>query len=127
MGLVYHRHLNSALRVAEANEFYHKWRLGAIIMKGGSMRSVGVSELHAPARIASIEHLKDISTHAEIDALSRCGSPKGSTVFVARVGRNGKAAMAKPCDDCTEALREHGVKRVVYTVNPTAFDTLRLG
>lgn len=120
------KNLDYAIKIAEANDAYPKWRFGAIITKGGSLRSVGLNKLHTKASIASDEHLEDLSTHAEEDALRRCGNPKGATIYVARVGRNGKPALAKPCEHCEPMLRNAGVKRVIYTIGPKEYGVLRL-
>lgn len=54
------------------------------------------------------------SAHAEA-RLSR-KLDVGSTVFVARVLRDGRWANAKPCLGCFLQLRARGVRRVFYTV-----------
>lgn len=120
------RHLKTAIKIAEANDLYPKWRLGAVIIKGGALRSVGLNKLHTKASVASDEHIQDLSTHAEEDALRRCGNPKGATIYIARVGRNGKPAMAKPCEYCEPMLREAGVKKVKYTIGPNEYGVLNL-
>ncbi len=51
---------------------------------------------------------------------------RGATVFVARWRRDTKDwALAKPCDNCMNILKRHKVKRVVYTVGPNKYETLR--
>lgn len=120
------RQLKIAIKIAEANDSYPKWRFGGLVLKGGAVRSVGISKLHTHPSIASDEHLVDISTHAEEDALRRCGSPKGATMYLARVGRNGLPAMAKPCSICEDLLRDSRIKKVIYTIGPKEFGTLYL-
>lgn len=120
------KQLKTAVKIAEANDQYEKWRFGSLIVKGGAVRSVGISKLHTHPSIASDEHLGDISTHAEEDALRRCGSPKGATMYLARVGRNGLPAMAKPCKVCEDLLVDARIKRVIYTIGPKEFGTLYL-
>lgn len=60
----------------------------------------------------------DYAVHAEIAALRSCGNTpvKGGTLYVARVGGTGEARMSKPCPRCQKALREAGIKKVVYTI-----------
>lgn len=60
------------------------------------------------------------TVHSEVDALLKVANKeeiKGSTVYVVRLGRNEKFALSKPCDMCEVILREHGVKKVVFTVD----------
>lgn len=120
------KHLQTAVKVAEANEHYEKWRLGSVVIKGGNIRALGMNRLHTEANQASDKHVHDLSTHAEADALKRCGVTRGSIIYVARIGRNGKIAMAKPCRRCTILLRNAGIKRAVYTINSTNYGVLTL-
>lgn len=55
-----------------------------------------------------------IYLHAEIAALVKCRK-NPHTIYVSRFYRDGKMAMAKPCKICEMALKESGVKKVVYT------------
>lgn len=50
----------------------------------------------------------------------------GATVWVARSLKNGHLALAKPCPDCERALRRRGVKKVIYSTGPQAFEVLNL-
>lgn len=45
----------------------------------------------------------------------------GSTVYVARVTRDGSWAMSRPCHACEKAMRSRGVRRVYYTIGPSEF------
>ncbi len=54
--------------------------------------------------------------HAERRVLRKSGY--GSSVYVARVNRDGTLALAKPCDRCMPALRAMGVVMVYYSINP---------
>lgn len=111
--------LNLAMKVADASECNH--RHGAVIVRGGSVLSVGlnkwrnevalVEQLHADGRST------DISVHAEIDALSRVADPRGATIYVARVNRTGDPRLSKPCSGCARALQEAGISKVIYTIN----------
>ena len=109
--------MDLAIKIAEANYDYPKWRLAAVIVKGGSVLSVGQSKLHSNPAHCDFEMpgiRERVSVHAEADALSRCGSPKGAVLYVARIGRNGKPANSKPCHRCQKAILDAGVKRCYY-------------
>ena len=107
--------------MAEANDQYERFRHAAVIVRGGSVQSVGLNKLHTDPRLVDCEDRimrRKISIHAEADAIRRCGHSRGATIYVARIGRNGEVAMSKPCDHCQELLERHGIKKVVYTIGP---------
>ena len=111
--------LNLAMKVAEPSECNH--RHGAVIVRGGSVLSVGmnkwrnevalINQLHAEGRSTNI------SVHAEVDALSRVADPRGATIYVARVNRNGAPRLSKPCSSCARALKDAGISKIIYTIN----------
>lgn len=49
-----------------------------------------------------------------------------STVWVARVLKNGTWAMAKPCRPCQRRLKAAGVRRVVYTIDHNEWGVMDL-
>lgn len=55
------------------------------------------------------------SYHAEIGALRMASDARGATVYVARHAGNGKPGQSRPCEACELALREAGVRKVIYT------------
>jgi deoxycytidylate deaminase len=103
----------------------------AIAIRGNKLISHGFNSLKTdpmPIAIARkrnvpsmYEHSKDhyISPHlhAEVAALKKAGITSGiDTIIVLRVSRSGSFAIAKPCQICQAVLREHGVKKVIYSV-----------
>lgn len=54
--------------------------------------------------------------HAEIDALVQCRDVP-HTIYVARIKKNGDTALARPCSICSMAIKEAGIKRVIYTTD----------
>jgi deoxycytidylate deaminase len=58
-----------------------------------------------------------LTIHAERDALSRVKDPRGATLYIAQVNRNGDEKMSRPCDACAELIAQAGIKAVVYTVS----------
>lgn len=57
------------------------------------------------------------SMHAELVAVLNT-NPKvlrGSTVYVAKLGKNGEPAKSKPCKGCIKMLKRKGVRVVHYT------------
>lgn len=50
----------------------------------------------------------------------------GSTVYVARVTKNGLDAIARPCHSCQKVLASSGVKKVYYTIGENEYGTMLL-
>lgn len=111
--------LNLAIKIAEANTDYPKWRHAAVVTKGGAVQAVGWNRRrNDPDLIADGEHYKYASLHAEADCLKRMSfNAKGCVVYMARIGKNGQIAMSRPCPQCQELLRLAEVKKCVYTVD----------
>lgn len=54
--------------------------------------------------------------HAEIRALIAANyDVQGGLVYVYREYKNGKPALARPCNFCYTQLRKHGIKTIYYT------------
>ncbi len=88
-------------------------RLGAVLVRGGSVIAVGYNSTRNDPRNTD----GCWSTHAETRALRLAGAPRGATLYVARVTPGGRTAMARPCADCAMDLRAAGVATVVYTTD----------
>lgn len=60
-----------------------------------------------------------IGIHAEVKCC--VGMPfcdlENSTLYVARILRDGATALSRPCKSCENFLREAGIKRVFFTTN----------
>ena len=63
------------------------------------------------------ENKNRIYLHAEIDALCRCEG-KPYAIYVARVNKQGEVRLAKPCDICSQAIEDMGIRRIIYTQSP---------
>lgn len=95
-------------------------------MKGGSVLASGQSRICANPAHCSFEPglpRPKVTIHAEIEALRNAPRASGGTLYVARIGRNGKIGLSKPCADCRKAIIEAGVKRVVYTIDEETYGT----
>lgn len=98
-----------AMQVAKLSQC--RYRLGAVIVKGSRVLSVGcnVTKSHP---IHKEYPNWTISIHAEHSAILKATTDvSGATVFVARQGGN-KAS--KPCSFCLAVLLEAGIKEIVY-------------
>jgi len=57
-----------------------------------------------------------IFLHAEIAALVKCRK-NPYNIYIFRFDKTGNLSLAKPCPICTLAIKESGVKKIVYTIN----------
>lgn len=53
--------------------------------------------------------------HAELHALLRAGDAVVHTLVVERYTADGAPACAKPCKICSLAIKDWGVKKIIYT------------
>ena len=91
---------------------------GAVIVRGGSVISIGINKNRNHPTVVSSEHIKThCSIHAEIDALRKVKNAKGATIYVARVNRKGKARDSRPCNRCYEIIKNNGIKKIVYSTS----------
>lgn len=95
---------NLAIKAAKGSNC-EKYKLGAVVMRGGAVISVGCNRMY-PGHNGSI--------HAEVSALKRNLDLKGATLFVVRVLKNGEIACSKPCVECEDAIVRSGLKNIWY-------------
>jgi tRNA(Arg) A34 adenosine deaminase TadA len=102
-------------RIARAIEFAEKSRLrvrvGAYVLYSGRRHTGSCNKERNHPRINYLE----ASTHAEVAALNKV--PKefdAHTIYVARLGAQGRLLPSHPCRRCLPVLIERGVKRVVW-------------
>lgn len=110
------RLLNFASRIAVGSEVQH--RHGAVIVKGGSIISTGVNKWRSktPNPPVNEGYNPDLSYHAEIDAINHANTDlNGATIYVARINKHGEERLSRPCSRCASAIKEAGIKKVVYT------------
>lgn len=114
-----HKHyLNQAIELAKMSDCNYKH--GSVVRKSGRTIAVGINHnVNDPSKLDEETAKKHAAVHAEVAALNACRKVDltGATVFVARVNNQHEPMMSKPCARCQEALRERGVKKVVYTVD----------
>lgn len=55
-----------------------------------------------------------IFLHAELDAIIHCYE-KPYAIYIARVNKKGLPCLAKPCKICQMAIKDVGIKKIVYT------------
>lgn len=97
-------------------------KTGCVITdKKGNILSIGVNNITKthPIQKKFAKRSGNIERqylHAEIHALIKCNG-RPHTIYVARITTKELTALAKPCAVCSLAIKEAGVKKVVYTDN----------
>ena len=111
--------IRKAIRQAEKSQFTRA-RVGAVIVRGGRILGVGSNRVRYYHQQRTHPHRHIQSLHAEIAAILDVRNPsqlKGSTMFVARIKKDGSLALAKPCAYCQRVINNFGIKRVVFTTD----------
>lgn len=112
--------LTEALRLAAAHPSPGRYPVCAIACdKAGNVLGIGYNsyEKTHPYQARAAAKAKQpgkIYLHAEIAALVKARGVVYS-LSVARITKDGKAALAEPCPVCRLAMKEAGVKRVEWT------------
>jgi tRNA(Arg) A34 adenosine deaminase TadA len=101
---------------------HHQWKIGAVLVRGGSLISSGQNKYRNSPTIVDFE---GVSYHAEQIALRRAQETDGATMYVARVTKSGGIGNARPCPRCQALMRDAGVHTVVWST-PTGIEWCRL-
>ena len=119
-----------AKRVAQQSEHDH-FKHGAVLVKGGSVINTSCNKDKYRSfgnRFRDTKTCGHATHHAELGCILGLdkSATQGTTLYVARVNRQGDFRMSKPCDMCEEVLKFCGVKRVVYTTDNKAAKKIKL-
>ena len=119
-----------SLATKQARKSSFKQRIGAVIVKGGRLISVGFNQV---GKTNPNHKTWDSSRHAEEDAILKrlsirdgLSSLANSTLYVSRVKANGTPGLAKPCVNCERLARAVGIRKVVYTTDTGETETYHL-
>lgn len=120
-------HILQKLSKKSNNETY---KIGAILVKGGSIISIGYNHQGTHKLIEYKRHLRprNNTIHAEIHTVLGISKKEAEhcTVYVARFTSQG-VANSKPCTLCQNILTEMGIKKVFYTAtNKDKYQQLNL-
>jgi len=108
--------LDLASKMAETSEVEN--RHGAVLVKNGRVLALGINKWRNKDLNCGREKYQAVlTTHAEIDALSRVANPEGAVLYIARVGLAGEARISRPCSRCMAVIEKLGIKRIIYTVD----------
>jgi len=108
--------IRSAAR-ASLNSDY-KLPLGAVIFRGKRILATGWNQ-NKTHNYAS-QYMEYPYLHAEVDAILSARyrvDLEGTSIFVVRLLKNGRLAMAKPCPHCQQACNDVGIKRAYWTTD----------
>ena len=109
--------INTALKIAQLSE--HKFKIGAILTRGRRIISCGVNKYKShPKQINPHTKALGTSIHAELDCIIKAPYPmiSGSSIYVARLLRDGTPGYCRPCESCISLLKEYGIKKITYTL-----------
>jgi deoxycytidylate deaminase len=113
--------MNGFMKLARNISLYStfKYRVGAVIVKKNII-SVGFNQQKShPIYSIGI----NTTVHAEMGALihAQFDNLSDSVIYVYREDRQGFPAIARPCEKCLQALKEKGVKKMVYSISEYPF------
>lgn len=115
------RFITKAL-AASLESDHDKVRIGAVIVDGNYVvsRACNVRRTHTRQHRYNVQTGRKCPApklHAEIHALikSRDYDLTGCTLYVGRYQLNGSLGNCKPCSSCRQAIKDSGIKKIVYT------------
>lgn len=127
------KHLRRAIELASTHSYDLSigFRLCAIIVRGGSIVSVGFNKLATNGFVRFVVNAVPdgrpfSNTHAEMAAVLAARDVcdlKNAKLYVARIKATG-VGLARPCDACVLAARMHGIKRAIYTIDDDEWGVL---
>lgn len=110
-----------AIEVARANPVDNLQKMGAIVVKQGKVIGVGVNQKRSdPFQKRFGKNSLCIYIHAEISAIKNSlkntdGNLNGSSIYIARIKKDGSTGLAKPCPGCRGALAHFGIDSAFWT------------
>ena len=122
------RALRMAAKAAE-NSGHDTFRHGAVLVKGGSIMNISANnDNHTSFGQRFRSQPGRATQHAEVACILGMDRSvtQGSTMYVARVDKQGCWRLSKPCSMCHEAMKFVGIRRVVYTIAPSEWGTYKL-
>ena len=120
-------HYKLALRMAEKS--VSRFRLGAVLARKNRVISVGYNDMtksHPLQQRFSLDKSFVLGLHAEIHSCIGVSALDldGADIYVARILRSGKIALAKPCLVCEKFIADVGIRKVYYSINDTEWGSM---
>lgn len=114
--------LKVALDLAKTNTNMERARMCSLIIHRNNIKAVGFNQLKShPLQAKYSPNPESIYLHAEIDAIKNYTYQYGNTgldkctLVVARVYKNGKPALARPCCGCWKAIEAFNLSDVIWS------------
>jgi len=107
--------LHLAARFAEAGDEERSFKLAAIAQRSDGALVVSPNGAVRISQTPVIK-LREPSAHAEARVLRKAGY--GAILFVARIHKDGRWALARPCATCQARIKNQKVSKVYYTIGP---------
>jgi len=98
------------LAIEQANRSAAPFKHGCVILSGKKIISEGYNHTR--------KNIGTFSVHAEMEALWKIYDTElyeNKKAVIIRVSPSGKLANSRPCTICMTALKQHGVKTIVYS------------
>ncbi|WP_414167549.1 hypothetical protein ACMATS_08730 [Streptoverticillium reticulum] len=115
-----HRHVTIALK--EATRSQCRFRVGAVLVKGGRILGRSCNRRRNSART----DFRHATFHAEEMLMRSIDAPRRSEVYVARLSSTGAPMLARPCPRCQHLLVSCGVTLAHYTTSTGTTGTVHL-
>lgn len=117
------KYLELAKKLAETSTKYP--RVGCLIVKKKRVVSMGVNTCKSHPLQKRLNHLRfedkwfdtcKHERHAEFNAvLAANESLEGSSIYIARLNKDGLEMPSMPCKACLELIRKHNIKKIIFT------------
>lgn len=103
----------SILRKLRSFSNHPQHQVSSIIVRGNRIFSTGFNKVQTHTQSKSYDNM----LHAEVSALIGLDykTTRGATIYVFREKKTGQLGNSRPCPACQMAIREAGIKRVVYS------------
>lgn len=89
-------------------------RIGALVLNKSKIISKGFNQRKTHPRLKSFGP-DYMFLHAETCALFSIDKGQGDTIVVVRIKGDGSFSCSKPCENCLSFIKEHGIKRIIFT------------
>lgn len=114
------KYLDYAVSYALRNPIIKLPKLCAVLVTQNGNQYIGYNKRKThPFQDKFKRNEKSLYLHAEIDAIVNAMRNRvditGSSLYIARVLKNGQTALAKPCEGCERALVHFGIHHVEWT------------
>lgn len=115
-------HNHFELAITTARKSISRFRLGAVLAKKSRVISTGYNDMaktHTLMQKFNTDKSWTPGLHAEVDACIGVSSLDlaYADLYVVRILKDGRLAMAKPCKICYKFLLSVGIRRIIYSTN----------